>query len=104
MKNDWIPLRPGEPIGVVALSGPVDSAKLDAGLQVLRGWGNPVIEASNLRREETYLAGGDEDLARGLIDDVLRDDPQLKNLTKLALLVLGLAPALRNTLRLVLGV
>ena len=40
----------------------------------------------------------------GLIDDVLRDDPQLKNLTKLALLVLGLAPALRNTLRLVLGV
>ncbi|MGC9514591.1 DUF63 family protein [Methanocrinis sp.] len=39
-----------------------------------------------------------------LIDDALRDDPTLKNLTKLALLTLGLAPALRNTLRLTLGI
>jgi len=39
-----------------------------------------------------------------LIDDALRDDPSLKNLTKLALLTLGLAPALRNTIRLTLGI
>ncbi len=39
-----------------------------------------------------------------LIDDALKDDPSLKNLTKLALLTLGLAPALRNTVRLTLGI
>jgi len=39
-----------------------------------------------------------------LIDDTLRSDPSLKNLTKLALLALGLAPALRNTIRLSLGI
>jgi uncharacterized membrane protein len=39
-----------------------------------------------------------------LIDDTLRDDPSLKNLIKLALLTLGLAPALRNTIRLTLGI
>lgn len=66
MNNDWIPLQPGEPIGVVALSGPVDTAKLDTGLEVLRSWGHPVIEASNLHREETYLAGGDEERLAGL--------------------------------------
>ena len=32
VNTDWIPLEPGEPIGVVALSGPVDADKLDAGL------------------------------------------------------------------------
>jgi uncharacterized membrane protein len=32
------------------------------------------------------------------------EDPSLRNLTKLALIVLGLAPALRNTLRLTLGI
>jgi uncharacterized membrane protein len=39
-----------------------------------------------------------------LIDDALKDEPSLKNLTKLALLTLGLAPALRNTIRLTLGI
>ncbi len=32
------------------------------------------------------------------------EDPSLRNLTKLTLIILGLAPALRNTLRLALGV
>ncbi len=66
MNTDWIPLEPGEPIGVVALSGPVDADKLDAGLQVIRGWGHPVIEASNLHHETAYLAGRDEDRLAGL--------------------------------------
>lgn len=39
-----------------------------------------------------------------LIEGGLRDDPSLRNLTLLALLTLGLAPALRNTIRLTLGV
>jgi muramoyltetrapeptide carboxypeptidase len=64
--RDWHPLQPGEPIGVVALSGPLDPTKLDAGLDVLRSWGHPVIEASNLRREESYLAGKDRERWTGL--------------------------------------
>jgi uncharacterized membrane protein len=39
-----------------------------------------------------------------LIDGGLREDPSLRNLTLLALLTLGLAPALRNTIRLTLGI
>jgi uncharacterized membrane protein len=32
------------------------------------------------------------------------EDSSLRNLTKLALITLGLAPAIRNTLRLTLGI
>ena len=39
-----------------------------------------------------------------LIDAGLREDPPLRNLTLLVLLTLGLAPALRNTIRLTLGI
>jgi muramoyltetrapeptide carboxypeptidase len=70
VNNGWTPLQPGEPIGVVALSGPVDEGKLEAGLEVLRGWGHPIVEASNLRREEFYLAGRDEERVAG-VDEVL---------------------------------
>lgn len=42
--------------------------------------------------------------ALSLIDSSFEGESPLKNLTKLALLVLGLAPAVRNTLRLVLGI
>ena len=66
MSNTWDSLQPGEPIGVVALSGPVDEGKLEAGLEVLRRWGNPIVEASNLRREELYLAGRDDERVAGV--------------------------------------
>lgn len=66
MTTSWHPLQPDEPIGVVALSGPVDPARLDAGLDVLRAWGHPLIEASNLQREESYLAGRDGERLAGL--------------------------------------
>jgi muramoyltetrapeptide carboxypeptidase len=66
MSATWTPLEPGEPIGVVALSGPVDPGKLEAGLEILRSWGHPVIEASNLRREEAYLAGDDAERLAGV--------------------------------------
>ena len=61
------PLESGEPIGVVALSGPVDAAKLAAGLEALRAWGHPVIEAPNLRSRSGYLAGTDEERVDGLL-------------------------------------
>ena len=70
MNNAWNPLEPGEPIGVIAPSGPVDPGKLDAGIDVLRGWGHPVFEASNLRREEAYLAGGDAERLAGITEVV----------------------------------
>ena len=66
----WRPLEPGEPIGVVALSGPVDPLKLEAGLEVLRGWGHPIIEAANTREEDGYLAGSDGARLAGF-EDVL---------------------------------
>lgn len=70
MSSFWRTLEPGEPIGVVALSGPVDPAKLDAGLAVLRSWGHPVVEAANLRSKDGYLAGPDAERLAGL-DGVL---------------------------------
>ncbi len=66
--STWRSLDRGEPLGVVALSGPVDSAKLDEGLSVLRSWGNPVLLASNLRGRENYLAGSDDDRLGGLLE------------------------------------
>jgi len=55
-------LRPGATIGVANVSGPVDLARLDAGLSALRSKGYRVVEASNLRRRDGFLAG--EDVAR----------------------------------------
>lgn len=66
VSSQWKPLQPEEPIGVVALSGPVDRAKLEPGLAVLRSWGNPVVEAANLRDATSYLAGSDERRLAGL--------------------------------------
>jgi len=70
VNNAWTPLKPGEPIGVVALSGPVDPDKLEAGIEILRGWGHPVVEASNLRREQAYLAGEDTERLAGVSEVV----------------------------------
>ncbi len=61
MPYDFEPLRPDEPIGVVALSGPVDPARLERGLRVLEGWGNPLVLAPNLRTKTGYVAGTDRE-------------------------------------------
>jgi muramoyltetrapeptide carboxypeptidase len=50
----------------VALSGPVDLDKYRQGVEVLRGWGHSVIEASNLHHKESYLAGEDAERLAGL--------------------------------------
>jgi len=62
-------LAGGEPIGVFALSGPVDPVRLEAGLDVLRSWGHPVVEAANVRTRGPvrYLAGGDRERLNGLL-------------------------------------
>jgi muramoyltetrapeptide carboxypeptidase len=56
-----------EPIGVVALSGPVEQAALARGLEVLKSFGFPVVLASNLEQRVGYLAGSDEARLKGLI-------------------------------------
>jgi len=66
----WRNLEPDEPIGVVALSGPVDPGRMEDGLQALRGWGHPVELASNLLFRDGFLAGSDDERLAGL-DDLL---------------------------------
>ncbi|MFV2071464.1 MAG: LD-carboxypeptidase [Thermoanaerobaculales bacterium] len=68
MGCNWIPLEPGEPLGVVALSGPVDSARLQEGLKTLREWGHPVEVAPNLGVGGGYLAGSDSERIGGLVE------------------------------------
>lgn len=58
-------LRPGATIGVAAVSGPVEESRLDPGLARLRSMSYRVVEASNLRRREGFLAGTDAERAAG---------------------------------------
>ncbi|MEU6144932.1 LD-carboxypeptidase [Streptomyces sp. NPDC047081] len=62
-------LAPGARVAVVAPSGPVPEERLQAGLDVLRGWDlDPVVAPHVLdrHREFTYLAGTDADRAADL--------------------------------------
>lgn len=68
-----MPLAPGEPIGVVALSGPVVSRdRLEAGVAELEGWDRPVVLAQNLTDHCDYLAGDDATRVEGLRDVIER--------------------------------
>jgi muramoyltetrapeptide carboxypeptidase len=58
-------LRPEATIGVAAVSGPVDEARLEAGLRVLESRGYRIVEAANLRRHDGFFAGSDEERAAG---------------------------------------
>ncbi len=55
------PVRPGDRIGVAALSGKIDPARLDAGLEALAGFGYEPVEASNLRSCCGLFAGSDDE-------------------------------------------
>lgn len=66
MTEAFIPLQSGEPIGVVALSGPVDSDLLEAGLEVLGDWGHPVVVAPNVSDRYGDMAGNDSARLAGL--------------------------------------
>ncbi|MBT2487292.1 LD-carboxypeptidase [Streptomyces sp. ISL-96] len=62
-------LRPGARVAVVAPSGPVPEERLEAGLDILRGWDlDPVVGAHvrDTHPEFGYLAGSDEARARDL--------------------------------------
>jgi muramoyltetrapeptide carboxypeptidase len=65
-------LKPGATIGVAAVSGPVDEARLESGISFLREKGYRVERASNLGRRDGFLAGSDEERAseyRRLLSD-----------------------------------
>lgn len=62
-------LRPGARVAVVAPSGPIPDDRLEAGLDILRGWDLDPVVAPHVRdRHPTfgYLAGADADRARDL--------------------------------------
>jgi muramoyltetrapeptide carboxypeptidase len=66
MKKTWLPLEGAGPVGVVAISGPVDAERLEVGLRVLRSFGREVIVAPNLQARRHYLAGSDQERLEGL--------------------------------------
>lgn len=54
-------LRPGDAVALVSPAGPVDAAKVDAAVEVLKGWGlKPKVYPHALGRHSFY-AGTDED-------------------------------------------
>ncbi len=53
------PVRPGDRVGVAALSGPVEAEALDRGIAALEGLGFEVRSAPNLRDREGLFAGTD---------------------------------------------
>jgi muramoyltetrapeptide carboxypeptidase len=58
-------LRPGATIGIAAISGPVDEARLRRGVEGLERRGYRVRLASNALARRGFLAGSDEDRASG---------------------------------------
>ncbi len=54
------PLRPGDRVGVAALSGPVVPERLTAGLAALEGLGYRPVEAANLGSVDGLFAGTDD--------------------------------------------
>jgi len=63
----FLPLEAGEPVGVVALSGPVAPEALAGGVEALWETGHPVVVAPNVRDRLGYLAGEDEVRIGGLL-------------------------------------
>ncbi|MET7711572.1 LD-carboxypeptidase [Streptomyces sp. NPDC005407] len=64
-------LRPGAKVAVVAPSGPVPGERLDAGLEILRGWDLDPVVLPHVRDQHPgfwYLAGADRDRARDLTE------------------------------------
>ena len=70
------PLRPGDTVGVAALSGPVDPERLACGLDELRRLGYEPVEAENLAVRRGFLAGSDTERLEAF--HRLASDPEIK--------------------------
>jgi len=69
------PVLPGARIGVAALSGPVDPARLEAGFEALEAMGFQPVPAENLRSKHGLFAGSDAERLEGF--HRLAADPSL---------------------------
>lgn len=70
------PVRPGDRVGVAALSGPVDPGRLERGLAALAGLGFEPVPAANLGQRSGLFAG--DDASRLDAFHQLASDPSLK--------------------------
>lgn len=68
------PVRPGDRIGVAALSGKVDPARLATGLEALAALGYVPVEAANLRSCCGLFAGSDQERLDAFHDLAADDD------------------------------
>jgi muramoyltetrapeptide carboxypeptidase len=68
-------VRPGDRVGVAALSGPVDPVRLAAGMDELTRLGFVPVPASNLAANDGLFAGGDRERVAAFHE--LADDPSL---------------------------
>ncbi len=59
------PVRPGDRVGVAALSGFIDEKKLDLGLAALESFGLKPVPAANLRSKKGLFAGSDAERVEG---------------------------------------
>lgn len=69
------PVRPGDRVGVAAISGAIDPEALASGLEELVRLGFEPVTAANLGARSAMLAGTDEERLRGFHD--LADDPSV---------------------------
>jgi muramoyltetrapeptide carboxypeptidase len=69
------PVRPGDRVGVAALSGPVDAERLERGVEALAALGFEPCLGDNLGRRTGYLAGSDAERLAGF--HRLAADPSL---------------------------
>ena len=69
-------LRAGSTIGIAAVSGPVDEARLRRGIAAIERRGYRVRLASNALARRGFLAGSDEERARGYVE--LLGDPEIE--------------------------
>lgn len=69
-------LRPGDRVGVAALSGPVDGERLEAGLAGLAALGFEPVPAANLGARRGLFAGSDADRLEAF--HRLADDPSIR--------------------------
>lgn len=69
------PVRPGDRVGVAALSGPVDPVRLANGMSELARLGFVPVPARNLAESRGLFAGGDAERAAAFHE--LADDPSL---------------------------
>ncbi|MGE0639090.1 MAG: LD-carboxypeptidase [Thermoanaerobaculia bacterium] len=69
------PVRPGDRIGIAALSGRVDGVRLADGIRELERLGFTAVPASNLASVDRIFAGTDDERLRGFHE--LLEDPSL---------------------------